>query len=86
VLSDDQIEVVKQFFTSPAGEAIFQQVQATCIARWMGAQVTEEREECWRQLQATLQLQSALRDAEATKKLTRHTQERRVYGTRTTGV
>lgn len=87
MLSDDQIEEVRAFFTSPTGIAVFQQLQATQVASWMTSHDTKEREECWRLLQAVLQLEAALRDAEAMKKLTQRTQDRRaVYGTRTAGV
>jgi hypothetical protein len=77
VLSDDQIEEVRAFMTSPTGEVVFQQVQATYIAQWMGAGSTNEREECWRMLQATVALHTMLRDAEAMKRLTQRAQERR---------
>jgi hypothetical protein len=86
MLNDDQIEEVRAFINSPTGEAVFQQMQASTIAQWMCAETPDGREECWRMLQAILALQNTLRDAEAMKRLTQRTQERRVYGTRTTGV
>jgi len=77
MLSDEQIEEVRTFFASEAARAMFQTLEASCIAEWINGEDTNAREETWRMLQAVVRLLNVLRDAPAMKRLTQRAQERR---------
>ena len=79
ILSDEQVETVRRFFMSEAADVLFQHLEQGLVTNWINSQAIEEREECWRTLQALLQLKFSLRDAAAMKTLTQRAQERRVY-------
>ena len=80
-LSDDQLEEVRVFFDSDAAAALFTLLEGGCLADWIAATDTDQREECWRRFQTITQLKVSLRDATAMKRLTERAQGARVYRT-----
>jgi hypothetical protein len=80
-LSDDQLEQIREFMLLDAAEILFTQMEAGVIADWITCEDPVARDNCWRSLQAILQLKNSLRDAAPNKKLTERAQERRVYQT-----
>lgn len=81
MLSEEQLEEIRQFFTSPTADLVFQKLQAGTIADWTIAENLVDRERCWLDLQALQRLQTMLRDATAMKRLDQRSQERKVYTT-----
>jgi len=84
-LSDEQLEQVREFFTSAAASILWQRLEAGTMADWVLAETSEAREKCWHALHAILQLQATLRDATAMKHLDGRAQAARTapgYGTR----
>jgi len=80
-LTAEQIEIVREFFTSEVADQLFQAMEHGLIGDWINATEIEDREHAWHMVQAVLQLKFSLRDAAAMKKLTERAQERRVYQT-----
>lgn len=87
-LSDEQLEQVREFFTSAAATLLWQQMEAGVMSEWILAEIPDDREKCWFKLQALLVLQATLRDATAMKRMTERAQAGRTtaanpgYGTR----
>jgi len=78
-LDGEQIEYVREFFSSQTAELLFGQLEGGVINDWANCQDANERENLWRMLQAILLLKFSLRDAAAMKRLTERAQERRIY-------
>jgi len=78
-LDGEQIEFIREFFTSPVAEQLFAQLEGGVVNDWVNCQDAAEREHLWRMLQVILLLKFTLRDAAAMKRLTERAQERRIY-------
>jgi uncharacterized protein YdaU (DUF1376 family) len=82
-LTDEQLERVREFFTSDASALLWRQLETKIIADWLVAEDPAKRERCWHEIQAVLQLQAKLRDAKANTRLSQRTQNVRETNTRT---
>jgi hypothetical protein len=80
-LSDEQLEQIREFMVSAAAELLFTQIESGVMADWITCDDPVGRDNCWRSLQAILQLKNSLRDAAAMKRLTERAQERRTFAT-----
>ena len=83
-LSEEQLDEIR-LFVEGTGQIMFSNLQGAYIAEWMMAKTTDEREECWRMLQAAMRLQSLLRDASAMNVMNRRARYR-LYERTTKGV
>ena len=79
VLNAEQIEQIREFMHSEAADLLFTSLESGAVSDWINCTEPVGREECWRSLQAILQLKFALRDSAAMKRLTERAQERRIY-------
>lgn len=70
VMSDDELEYVREFMNSAPGRRVFADIEAGLTSEWRDCTDAAQREHLWRMLQAVLLLQATLRDAEANKRLT----------------
>jgi hypothetical protein len=79
MLNEEQIEEVRQFFSSPTAVLIFQQLEQNLATDWMTTSDLAGREQLWQEGQAMARLFAVLRDASAMKKLTQRNQDRRDF-------
>ena len=82
-LTDEQLERVREFFSSDASALLWQRLEAEIIAAWVVGSTPEFREKCWHELNAVLQLQAKLRDAKANTRLDQRAQNVRATNART---
>jgi hypothetical protein len=82
-LTDEQLERVREFFSSDASALLWQRLEAEIMANWLMADDSAKREKCWYQMEALLQLQAKLRDAQANTRLSQRSQNIRATNTRT---
>ena len=77
MLTDEQVFEVNEFFNGEAWRMLFAKIQSHCIHKWLQSKDPEDREECWRQMQAVMTLHEALQDAPGLKELDLRNQQRR---------
>ena len=74
-LNDEQLQYVREFFTSETGRQMFQKMQDGLVSDWIVTQDAASRDAIWLDLQAVLRLAITLRDAAADKRLTMRRQQ-----------
>jgi hypothetical protein len=74
-LSDEQLQYVREFFTSETARQMFQNMQDGLVSDWINTQDAASRELIWLDIQALLRLAITLRDAAADKRLTMRRQQ-----------
>jgi len=77
MLTDEQVYEVNQFFNGDAWAVLFARIQSHCIHHWLQSNDPEDREECWRQMQAVMTLHETLKNAPGIKELDQRAQARR---------
>jgi hypothetical protein len=68
-LSDQELEYVREFFTSTTARNLFTKIQEGLVMDWINTMDTASREAIWTDLQALLRLVVALRDAQGLKRM-----------------
>jgi hypothetical protein len=68
-LSDQELEYIREFFTSTTARTLFNRMQDGLISDWVQTRDIASRERIWTDLQALLGLVAALRDAQGLKRM-----------------